>query len=219
VCALALEKMIDAHTPGDALALAFDALDHSAANDDDPRVRQSSAKVATVLAGFRKSAIRPGKSDRPEVFVKIEPVADASSHSPSEANERLRAVLQKRVHDKGYATVWPGGAPSSADLVSARTRAFVVASTVKRLDVSRVGHQTQIACTLQIRIAPWGGSDAGEKWEANKAANTSGSAKVMTGTSQRATEAGIRDCLEAVAEDLTTRQVLPFLQQLLVASN
>jgi hypothetical protein len=219
VCALALEKMIDAHTPGDALALAFDALDRAAARDEDARVRQSSAQVASALATYRKSATHPGKSDKPDVFVKIDPVTDASSRTPSDASERLRIVLQKRVHAKGYATAWPGGAPSSADLASARTRAFVVASTVKRVDIARVGHQTRIACTLQIRIAPWSGSDGGEKWEANKSANASGSATAMTGTSQRAIEGGVRDCLEAVAEDLTTRQLLPFLQQLLVASN
>jgi len=29
----------------------------------------------------------------------------------------------------------------------------------------------------------------------------------------------MRDCLEAVAEDLTVRQIMPFLKRLVVASN
>jgi hypothetical protein len=152
--------------------------------------------------------------------VQIDPATDVSNRAPSDASDRLRAVLRKRVQDKGYATAWPGGTPpTSTELATAGSRAFVVASTVKRLDISRHGTMTQIACTLWIRIAPWGGSDSGEKWEANKAANASGSAKAMTGKSPQAIQAGMRDCLEAVAEDLTTRQLLPFLQRLVVARN
>ena len=65
-----------------------------------------------------------------------------------------------------------------------------------------------------MRIAPWTGNDGGEKWEANKAASASGSAKAQTGNSQREIDGGVRDCLEAVAEDVTTRQVVPFLKRL-----
>ena len=84
---------------------------------------------------------------------------------------------------------------------------------MKRLDIRRVGDQTQVACTVAIRIAPWDGRDGGEKWEANRAASATGSAKATTGNSQREVNGGVRDCLEAVAEDVTDRQVVPFLRR------
>jgi hypothetical protein len=36
----------------------------------------------------------------------------------------------------------------------------------------------------------------------------------MTGLSDRDVAGGVRDCLEAVSEDLTSRQVVPFLKHL-----
>ncbi len=68
-------------------------------------------------------------------------------------------------------------------------------------------------CTVAVRIAPWMGKDGGERWEANRAASASGSAKVITGGRDRDVQRGIRDCVEAVVEDVTSRQVLPFLKQ------
>src|SRR6185436_2318371 len=109
---------------------------------------------------------------------------------------------------------WPGGLPTQTELATSHARAFIVASTVKHIDISRVSRQTQVSCKLEIRVAPWSGTDGGEKWEANKAASASGSAKAMTGNSDREIAGGVRDCLEAVAEDVTTRQVLPFLKKL-----
>ena len=37
----------------------------------------------------------------------------------------------------------------------------------------------------------------------------------MTGNSDREIAGGVRDCLEAVAEDVTSRQVVPFLKHLI----
>ena len=39
---------------------------------------------------------------------------------------------------------------------------------MKKIEVTKVGGQTQIACTVAIRVAPWSGKDGGEKWEANR---------------------------------------------------
>ena len=36
----------------------------------------------------------------------------------------------------------------------------------------------------------------------------------MTGNSDREVSGGVRDCLEAVAEDVAARQVVPFLKRL-----
>ncbi len=89
-----------------------------------------------------------------------------------------------------------------------------MATSVKKIEISKVSHQTQVSCKVEIRVAPWTGTDGGEKWEANKAASASGSAKAMTGNSDREIAGGVRDCLDAVTEDVTARQVTPFLKRL-----
>jgi len=220
VAALALEKMIDAHTAEDAKELGLAALDNAAANDADERVRGTASASLRVLASLRKHA-KPGAphGDGPAVFVNIDPTTDQSRKAPNDAPDRITKVVKQNIEKTGFATSWSGGLPTQADLASASTRAFIVAATVKKIDVSKVGHQTEIACTVAIRIAPWAGKDGGEKWEANKAASASGSAKAMTGSSDREVSSGMRDCLEAVSEDVTARQVLPFLRQLATAGS
>ncbi len=153
------------------------------------------------------------------MFVNIDATLDQSKKAPSDAPDRVTKIVKASVERIGYATSWPGGLPTLAELTTAKSRAFIVASTVKRIEISRSGHQTQIACTVAIRVAPWSGRDGGEKWEANKVASASGSAKAMTGNSDHEVAGGVRDCLEAVSEDVTARQVLPFLKRIAQAGS
>ncbi len=221
VCAIALEKNVGERTPADARSIALDALDKAAAVDSDPSVRQSAAAALKALASLRRGkASKPeARGDKPEVLVKIEPTSDQTKKAPPEASSRLTTTVKGSVEKAGFATSWPGGVPTASDLERAHSHAYIVASTVKKIDYSKVGRQTQIACTVTIRVAPWGGSDGGEKWEASKAAQAQGSAKATTGSSERDIKSGVRDCLEAVAEDITSRQILPFLKRLVVAGN
>jgi hypothetical protein len=215
VAALALGNMIDARTADDARELGLDALADAAANDADHKVKETAARVQQDLSGLRRKKKDPkAGTDKPGVFVNVDPATDQSKIAPSDAGERLARVVKKTVERTGYSTSWPGGLPTQTELASSHARAFIIAATVKKIEISKVSRQTQISCRLEIRVAPWSGSDGGEKWEANKAASASGSAKAMTGNSNREIAGGVRDCLEAVAEDVTTRQVLPFLKRL-----
>jgi hypothetical protein len=218
VAALSLEKMVSAHTAEDARELAIDALEKAAASDDDQRVRDAAAKVLRPLAKLRPQhhALEPA-GDRPQVFVNVDTTTDQSRKVSGDVTERLTRVVKRNVEKTGYSTSWPGGLPSSAELSSSGSRAFIVASTVKHVEITKAGSQTQIACTVAIRVAPWTGRDGGEHWEANRAANASGSAKATTGSRDRDITNGVRDCVEAVAEDVTARQVVPFLTR--VAQN
>lgn len=218
VCALALGKMIDRRTAADARELGLGALDKASREDGDARVAVTAANALRKLGGIHRgkpAVTEPTPAgDKPDVFVNIDATIDASRRAPSDAPGRLTTVVKKGIEKIGYATAWPGGLPTQAELSSSKSRAFIVVSTVKKIEITRGGRQTQIACTVAIRIAPWSGTDGGEKWEANKAASASGSAKAMTGNTDREVTSGVRDCLEAVAEDVTSRQVLPFLKRL-----
>ncbi|HUJ58033.1 MAG TPA: HEAT repeat domain-containing protein [Kofleriaceae bacterium] len=227
IAAIALEKNVNARTAEDAREIALDSLEAAAQNDGDDSVRAAAAKAFKALAHLHRrhrhveAALPPRDpgSDRPEVFVHIDTTTDQSKKAPSEAADRLHAIVKANIDRVGYATSWPGGLPTAQELAVNRSRAFIVASTVKTIEITRLGHQTQIACTLAIRIAPWEGSDGGEKWEASKAASASGSAKATTGSSERDIRGGVRDCLDAVAEDVTSRQIVPFLRTIAAADS
>jgi hypothetical protein len=220
VAALALGKMIDARTGDEARDLGLDALAEAAAGDADLKVRSTAERAQQDLSGLRRKKKQPAtQTDKPGVFVNIDNTTDQSKVAPSDAGERLTRILKKSVERTGYATSWPGGLPTQTELASSHSRAFILASTVKKIEFSKVSRQTQISCKVEIRVAPWSGTDGGEKWEANKAASASGSAKAMTGNSDREIAGGVRDCLEAVAEDVTTRQIMPFLKRLASAGS
>ena len=222
VAALALEKMVDARTAQDARELGMTALEEASTNDRDAKVRDTATKSLKALAGLRrKKGTQPTApvGNKPSVFVNVDPTTDQSKKLPKEASERVMRIVKSNVEGSGYATSWPGGLPTSAELPTARSRAFIVASTVKKLDITTAGTQTQIACTVAIRVAPWSGKDGGEKWEANRAASASGSAKATTGNKERDIQGGVRDCIEAVAEDVTSRQVMPFLKRIAQAGS
>ncbi len=214
VSALALEKMVDAATAEDARELALDALERAAARDRDAKVKSTAADTLKSLAGLR----RKRASAMPSVFVNIDGAIDQSRKAPKDAPARVVKIVKRGIERTGYATSWPGGLPTSRELSQNNAQAYIVAANVKKIDVTRGARQTTIACTVAIRVAPWSGKDGGEKWEANKSASASGSAKALTGNSHSAVMSGMRDCLEAVAEDVTNRQVVPFLRRLAQAN-
>jgi hypothetical protein len=220
VAALALEKMIDASTAADALELAIASLEKAGNTDSNRDVRDTAAKTLKSLAPLRVKPSQLAKANKgPAVFINIDTATDQSKLAPKDASDRLARVVRKGIERTGYSTSWPGGLPTQKDLSSNKSQAYIVASTVQKIEVTKGGKQTTIACTVAIRIAPWSGKDGGEKWEANRAASASGSAKAMTGNSANAISSGMRDCLEAVAEDVTTRQVVPFLKRLAQAGS
>jgi hypothetical protein len=135
---------------------------------------------------------------------------------PSNAGKQIARIVRKSVECIGYATSWPGGPPTQSDLTRNHARAFIIASTVKKIELTKLSDRVQVSCDLEIRVAPWSGTDGGERWDANKAASTSGSSKAMTGNSNGEIAGGVRDCLDAVAEDVT-RQIMAFLKR--VAAN
>jgi hypothetical protein len=213
VSALALQNMIDARTPDDARVLGIDALERASSLDKDAKVKSTAIATLKTLAAFRN---KPTTSKGPPVFINIDATLDQSKRVPKEASANVTKIVKSKVDATGYATAWPGGLPTQAELSSSRSRAFIVASTVKQVDITKTGSRTQIACTIAIRVAPWGGKDGGEKWEANMAATASGSAKASTGSQDRDIQNGIRDCVEAVAEEVTARQVVPFIKRVAI---
>lgn len=238
VAVLGLSKQLP-RAPAALRAELVRALERAAGSDDDAKIRASAASAAKAVKKViaeesgparvgnpeqvgttEKPTVKvqtPGtlRSDAPKVFVNVDGAVDLTTKMTPAVLTRLTTQVKKSVSKMGYATAWPGTLPTAGDLKVNQARAYVVAATVKKVEVKKQSDRmTEVACTVTIRVAPWLGTDGNELWEADRAASASGSAKAQTGVSEREIAGGMRDCVEAVAEEIATRQVIPFLQRL-----
>jgi hypothetical protein len=214
VAALALPKALDETTPPRVRDVAIEALEKASVNDKDAKVRDLAARALTKVAALRPKQEPVGGA--PAVFVHIGAAADLSSKAPKDTMPKLTKVVRGVVARKAtdMSTEWPGSLPTARQLTASGARAFIVAATISAVDITRNGTKAEIACTVSVRVAPWGGTDGAEKWVAHKAASASGSGKAMTGSASVAIEGGIRDCVLAVGEEITQKQVVPFLKRI-----
>ena len=182
----------------------------TATKDANTKVRDS---AIAALQSMPAATPVSSKSKPPAVFVHIDRVGDDSKQASAASITLVSKNVRRALEDNGFATVWPGGAPSKAELVASRAHAFIVVSTVKKIVVKKKSRQAEVTCTVAIRVSPWTGSDGNEVWEANKSASASGSAKTTTSNSTTEIAAGMQDCLDTLADDITRRQVTPFLRK------
>jgi hypothetical protein len=214
IAALGLGKLLVPATDAGAKNGALAALDHASKNDKDVKVRDTATKALSGLAGVAASATAKSvKAGVPAVFVTVDEAVDITKRAAASTSS-LTKVVKGTVKNKGYAVEWPGGLPTQKELTDSGARAFVIGATVKAIDIKAKGTMTEVACSVAIRIAPWTGSDGQEQWEANKAGSATGNAKAVTGSGDRAVAGGIRDCVVAVGEEVTARQVVPFIKRL-----
>lgn len=187
----------------------------TATKDTNTKVRDSAlAALQSMPAAVPVSSKGKGKGKPPPVFVHIDRVGDDSKQASAASITLVSKNVRRAIEDNGFTTVWPGGTPSKAELVASRAHAFIVVSTVKKIVVKKKSRQAEVTCTVAIRVSPWTGSDGNEVWEANKSASASGSAKTTTSNSTTEIAAGMQDCLDTLADDITRRQVTPFLRKI-----
>lgn len=221
------------------------ALTQAAQRDRDSKIRAAAARAAKQLSalaardaapvappgsppatGPQLSSTPAGKpapgavagqarADAPRVFVKISGATDATRKLGADSLAQLTSSVRRSVGKLGFATSWPGALPTSAELTASSAHGFLLAATVKNVDIKRPSSGgAQISCTVSIMVTPWHGVDGKELWEADRAATAAGSARAETGTSERDIAGGMRDCVEAVAAEVAERQVAPFLRRL-----
>jgi hypothetical protein len=212
VAALALPKAMDASTPIEDRHVAFAALENVAAGDPDPKVRDLARRALTKLDALRPATPR---GELPPVMIHVGETNDLSSKAPRDTLPKLtkavRGVVSRRASD--LALIAPGNLPTERQLIANNSKAFIVAATISAVEITRAANKAEIACTVSVRVAPWNGSDGSEKRVAHKAASASGSGKAMTGTGAEQITSGIRDCILAVGEEVTVKQVVPFLKR------
>lgn len=209
VAALSLTKMIDESVPLPLRKGALKALE-KAKRDRDKRVARSARRALRQLASLR------GPS-KPKVFIRVPEPVDTTRQAGNGAKKSMHMAVKRtiRKHAPKYSQRWPSGKlPTKRDLRKAGARAYWVGATVSRLRVRRNGGRAEIICTVSVRINPWSGRDGSERFVASRSASARGSGKVIGSNTSRGIAGAKRDCLAAVVEELTARQVVPFLKRL-----
>jgi hypothetical protein len=190
------------------------------------RVATGSTGGAGVPASASAAGAGGGAAGRvaggaaPNVFIYVAAATDASAKATTDSLDRLtvlvRGVVVRRAPE--LSTQWPGPLPTAKALGSSGTRAFSVMANIAAVDVVQRGGTLEITCKVQVRVQPWNGVDGAEKWIAHKAASASGEGRATTPATARAMAGGIRECVMAVAEEVTVKQVVPFLRKVVASS-
>ena len=215
VAALSLSKMLDGAVSATLRVRALDALEQASKKDRSRRVRKSSTRALKLLARL------PRNAPSGDLFLNIQRTKDATRRVPSYARRDVSRVLRRslRRHVPRFRQRWAHGRlPTRAELQRTGTRAYFVAAKVSSVRVTRRGGAALVRCSLNVQVNPWSGRGSKEMWSARHTASAKGSGRVRTAANSSAISRGQRDCLVSVAEEITARQVVPFLQRL-VASN
>lgn len=185
---------------------------HSTRTPATPTVAESTPRARAHVTAIKPIWLSGSmQMTTPELFIHVEGAIDASKRLSPSVMERANAIIKRHVERAGYMTEWPGRLPTASQL--GKRKSFIIASTLKQVDVRTTGARADITCSVAIRVAPWHGVDGGEAWEQRQTAAANGSAKATTGARPAQIERGVHECTEAVIDEVTTRQIMPFLQR------
>lgn len=215
VAALSLGALLTPGLPREAREAGLKALEQSSETDGDKRVR-ASAGSALARARSQLGAAAAG-GGHGKLFVHVGKPSDRTGKLPSGSVDMVQAAvrgaLRRNAPDYQMSSGTP---PTRAELASRKLRGFYVGAAVAKVAIESSGSQTEVRCTVSLRVSPWSGSDGNERLVANESATASGSGRIQTsaGDSQQAAA----DCAVAVSEELTARQVVPFLRRVAAAN-
>jgi hypothetical protein len=226
VAALSLGTLLTPGLPEDARRVGLRSLEQSAQTDGDKRVRGSAGSAllrarsqlgALASTGRSSSGSSSSSGGRGRLFVHVGKPNDRTGKLPDGSVEMVQAAVRGalRRNAPDYQTS-SGSPPTRSQLASRRLRGYYVGAAVAKVAIESSGGSTEVRCTVSLRVSPWTGSDGNERLVANESATASGSGRVQTsaGDSTRAAA----DCAVAVSEELTARQVVPFLRRVAAAN-
>ena len=211
VAARALEKRVKRGIDSWALDKALAALG-KARRDRDRTVRRVSTRAHDKLMALRE----PAAPRLSRVFVAIQDATDRTRRMGRgdlrAVQARLRAALRRGAPAYRNATR-AEGLPTRADLARSLSAGFYVQATVSWVDARRKRGGVEVACAVDIRVGSWDGADQALRLRAGEFASASGRGRVTGGSSRAAVSASARDCVLAVVDSVTAKQVVPFLKR------
>lgn len=192
-----LRRILTQPLPASTVRLGVRALKRAASSDRDRKVRRAAAGAVNRITRRRR---RGGGA-----FVALARPSDPKRRGPRGISQQMFSALQKTVRR---------GAPAFdvfARSASPRSRGWFVSASIADVDVRRRGASAEVRCQVAVRVSPL--LDRQERFIAGETASAKGTGRVIGGASRRAIDNSIRECLLAVVEQVTERQVLPFIKQ------
>jgi hypothetical protein len=116
----------------------------------------------------------------------------------------MHGTTESQLKGTKYAIVWPGGPPSAAQLAGQQTAGFYVDGTLNSLDVQVSGASATISCKVNMLLAEFPSK--------SMFGFLNGKASVQGGSSQKDVDDAAQDCVQAVVENLITKQIIPTIK-------
>lgn len=211
VVALQLGNLIDESTNTRVRDDAIDALEHAAKKDSDKKVR-AKARAAWI----KVKALRTPRGGLPAVFVAIGKPSGGKHLNSKDATTELQAVMRKALRsaapDFGQSTV-KDGLPTKSELEKARSAGFFVNASVQSVSVAKKAGHVEVRCKVGIHVNAWNGRDSEERLRENETASATGNGRVKGANTKTSIRNAGRDCVTAVVDQLTERQVVPFIKR------
>jgi hypothetical protein len=211
IAAVSIGKLLDDTLPARVRDDAIDALDHAAQNDDAASVREKAAAAWTATRSLRTPT-----GTLPTVFIAVGTPSATGGLPAKTASKEMQSAMRRALRDAapdfGQGTT-AEGLPTAADLRKARSSGFYVNAAVQDIQTVKARGGVEVRCQVGMRVNVWNGSDGEERLRENETASALGNGRVRTASTQSAMANASRDCVNAVVEQLTTKQVVPFIKR------
>lgn len=193
-----LGKILARPLPAKTVRIGLSALETAAQRDSDDRVRRAASRLHAKITRRRRNS--GGE------FVALGQASDPNKVGTNGIKRDMISTVSKAVER---------GAPSYDVFPRAESpnnaRGWYIGASIAELSVKRVGRQTEVRCRVSLRVSPY--LNGQERFIAGETASAKGSARVVGGSSRRELDRSKRECVIAVTEQVTERQVLPFIKQ------
>lgn len=203
VAASALGKQINSTTDPAVRKRALDKLKEVAAKDPNSFVRKQAQKSYDIIKGLESGGAPSGAT----VYVDIGKMSD-STKSGTKILNAMRGTVEKTIR-KGapkWATAIPGTEKVTSGVLKKNgMTGFHVDGTITELEVTRSGSSAKVSCKVSMLIATYP--------EKSMFGFLKGGAAVTVANNDKEIEFAKEDCVVAVAEDLTRRQIIPTIER------
>jgi hypothetical protein len=209
VAAQGLGTLVKASTSGTIRSLVIKNLTDAAQNDSSAAVKSAANASISALGGSAPTSSNntqtAASGSVKAVYVNVGPMSSKASRGDS---KRIMAMMhstaESSLKSTSYAIAWTGGAPSAAQLAAKQTAGFYVDGTLNELDVTTSGGGATISCKVNMLLAEFPSK--------SMFGFLNGKASVQGGASQKDVDDAAQDCVQAVVENLITKQIIPTIR-------
>lgn len=222
VAASALGNLVTQRTDATARDRAVAALERASSSDANSGVRRSARRSLKRISKWLDTSAPPPSTPPPrpltgtKVFVGIAPVRMGKKPAPDDMSKDLHTTVKDVLQRSAPAYSLGGGdseLPTRAELERAGMRGWLLGTNIAVLDVAKNGSKAEVRCTVALEVNPWDGRDANQRLLSQQAASASGSGTVTSSSTPSGIDVAKRDCVLAVAEQVMTKQVVPYLRK------